>query len=295
MVNIGQVAWDDLASLDPLWSILSVPTRKFSRWDLDEFFATGVREVSQLLVDAMAIGYPAKGTRVLDFGCGVGRVTRALAPQFDECYGVDVSGRMISLARQFNSNVANCRFFVNTSSRLELFPNDHFDLVYSNIVLQHIPRKRDIESYIEEFVRVLAPCGLLVFQLPNHIPLRHRIQLRARMYALMRRCAMNPRFLYARLRLHPIRMNFLPEDSVVSLIASRGGRLLRVMRSGGGKRSIQSCLYFVGKEPLSPWKLPAPVHLEEASGADGTESNALGVGSLRNAEWASRKNDQRGA
>lgn len=247
LVNRQQEAWDDLAEIDPFWSILSDPAKRFSKWNVEEFFATGEREIAGLLAEAGALGYPRKRERALDFGCGVGRLTRALATRFRECYGVDISEKMIGRARQLNDNAQNCRFLINVSNDLAMLPSDHFDLIYSNIVLQHIPRKRHIINYISEFVRVLARGGLLVFQLPSHIPFRNRIQLRARLYWFLRGWSVAPRFLCETVGLYPIRMNFIPEPDVIACLAACGGNVLQIKREGGGVGAFQSCRYYVTK------------------------------------------------
>lgn len=239
--------WDDLAGLDPLWSILSDPAKRFAKWDVEEFFSTGRREVEQILAEVRALGYPLRGSKALDFGCGVGRVTRALAEQFAECYGVDISEGMIRLARQFNGHVSKCRFIVNTTDDLKIFPENHFDLVYSNIVLQHLPERNQIRSYVSEFIRIIAPGGLVVFQLASWIPWRNRIQIRRRLYSLLRRLGAHGGFLYAKLGLHPIRMNFIPESEVINLLEAAGARVLDVGRRIGSGRSFQSCVYFASK------------------------------------------------
>lgn len=87
--------WEDLATLDPLWAILSDPHRRFGQWDASEFFASGEVEVGRLLQRVAMLGLPANRKRALDFGCGVGRLTRAMSRVFEECYGVDISEGMI--------------------------------------------------------------------------------------------------------------------------------------------------------------------------------------------------------
>ncbi len=239
--------WDDLAVLDPLWSILSDPTKRFAKWDVEDFFSTGRREIEEMLVEARALGYPPRGCKALDFGCGVGRVTRALAEHFSECYGVDISEEMIKLARQFNRHIGKRRFIVNTAGDLKAFPGNHFDMVYSNIVLQHLPDRNQIRSYVSEFIRIVAPGGLVVFQLASWIPWRNRIQIRRRLYSLLRNLGADGGFLYTKLGLHPIRMNFIPEREVINLLEAAGARVLDVRRRARSGRSFQSCLYFVSK------------------------------------------------
>ena len=103
-------------------------------------------------------------TKALDFGCGVGRLTRGLLGYFREAYGVDISENMIRKARELTPQ---CTFQVNNSSDLAIFPDRAFDLVYSNRVLQHQPSADGIGKYVREFFKgVTVPGGLVIFQVP---------------------------------------------------------------------------------------------------------------------------------
>jgi SAM-dependent methyltransferase len=75
---------------------------------------------------------------------------------------------MIKLAHRHNPAPDRCHFEVNRSAHLHRFATGSFDLVYSRIVLQHVP-PRLARGYITELYRVLAPGGALVFQLPGRI------------------------------------------------------------------------------------------------------------------------------
>src|SRR5438034_9687481 len=97
--------WEELAELDPLWAVLSDPGRSGGRWPIDEFFATGEGEVSGALDVAANLGRPQEFEQALDFGCGLGRLTRALAGRFRRCVGGDVSPRMIVRARERNRDI----------------------------------------------------------------------------------------------------------------------------------------------------------------------------------------------
>ena len=70
--------WEHLAEIDPLWAVLTVPGRKGGRWDVDEFFATGEAKIGHVISTTETLGWLGRRERVLDFGCGVGRRTRAL-------------------------------------------------------------------------------------------------------------------------------------------------------------------------------------------------------------------------
>jgi SAM-dependent methyltransferase len=158
--------WDELGSTDPLWAILSVPEYKGNRWSIEEFFRSGQAAVADILGRIGGeLGLPAQHSRALDFGCGVGRLTQALADHFDEVDGVDIAPSMIDRARGYNRAGDCCNYHLNEREDLEIFEDLRFDFVLSEIVLQHIQPQYALR-YIGEFVRVLSPRGLLVFQVP---------------------------------------------------------------------------------------------------------------------------------
>jgi len=160
-----QQTWHELGEQDPLWAILTRADKRGRKWDLQEFFQWGVDEIRNLLARLDAAGIEVPRGRALDFGCGVGRLTQALCAHFSQCVGVDVAPSMIALAKKYNPYGDRCQYFVNELSTLFAFPDNHFDLIYSNIVLQHI-HPNYTWNYLEDFLRVLAPGGILVFQLP---------------------------------------------------------------------------------------------------------------------------------
>jgi SAM-dependent methyltransferase len=236
--------WQEMAKLDPLWAILSEPEKRNNRWDYSAFFQTGEREVAELVAEARELGYPVRWKRVLDFGCGIGRVTRALQPFFSECYGVDISSEMVRRAQEF---APSCHFHVNKEMNLRLFDDLYFDFIYSVIVLQHQPNRAVALAYVSELVRVLGHEGLLVFQLPSYIPVRNRLQGRRRVYTLLHKIGCKSDFLYRSLRLTPIRMVHAPEKEVLSVIHRCGGRVLDVRPDGRAGHPFESRTYYVSR------------------------------------------------
>jgi hypothetical protein len=175
--------WEGLAQSDPLWAILSDPQRKGNRWQLDEFFASGRRDVEANLADLASLGIDVRPGRALDFGCGVGRLTQALGASFERADGVDIAETMVELAREYNRHGDRVQYHVNQEPNLGLFEDGAFDFVLSIIVLQHNPPPV-AEGYIREFVRVLAPGGIADFDMTSELtgtPLEqgsHRAALR---------------------------------------------------------------------------------------------------------------------
>jgi FkbM family methyltransferase len=155
--------WQTLGRDDPLWAVLSHPDKQGRRWNPEDFLATGRAEIDAHMAGLAASRLPAERGLALDFGCGAGRLSRALAAYFEHVVGVDVSSSMLEAARALNRDVTNIEFRENASPRLEGIADESVDLVYSNMTLQHIPA--DLAAgYVDEFFRVLAPGGVAVFQ-----------------------------------------------------------------------------------------------------------------------------------
>ncbi|OLC36042.1 MAG: hypothetical protein AUH84_02215 [Thaumarchaeota archaeon 13_1_40CM_4_38_7] len=240
--------WDDLADLDPLWAILSHKGKKF-RWDLNEFFSTGQTETDGIIKTAQELGYPLAWNLALDFGCGVGRLTRALAKNFQECYGVDISEIMITKAKILNQFISNCKFILNTENDLKIFQNNYFDLIYTNLVLQHLQDKKMIKSYLIELIRTLKKEGLLIFQLPHYYPIMHRmlIHLRRSAYIFLASVGCNKKFIFEKLNLHPMRLNFIPEKEVAEFLETQRVKVLKIQINSHGGILNKSRTYFVTK------------------------------------------------
>jgi SAM-dependent methyltransferase len=146
-------------------------------WTDDEFFASGKAEVGHAILSDMTNvcqARPPKEMRVLEIGCGAGRVTRALAELFGEVHAVDVSGEMIERARQSLTGFENVHLYRNNGMDLGVLPDLPFDFAFSTIVFQHIANLEIIESYIREVYRLLRPGGLFKFQVNSRTTAKPR-------------------------------------------------------------------------------------------------------------------------
>jgi SAM-dependent methyltransferase len=226
-------AWDELAEADAMWSVLSDPDRKGGRWTTEDFIAAGEQEIAERLADARTRhGRPRAYGRALDFGCGAGRLVHALSSRFDEVVGVDVSQVMIERAEILTAGRANVTLVVNREPSLGRFPDGAFDLVYTNIVLQHVPTPELIEGYVRELVRVTATGGIALIQVPYRIPLAYRFQPLRRGYGALRRLGVPASALILRTPLQPMRMTALSRQRFEQAVRAAGGDVLSIEPDG---------------------------------------------------------------
>jgi len=241
--------WEEIASVDPLWAILIEPGRRNGRWPISEFFRSGEVEIDEVLSQVLRLDSRLQRERALDFGCGVGRLTRAMSTYFEKCLGVDISVQMIELAKGFNRDRPNCQFILNTSSDLQLFESGSFDFVYSSLVLQHMPSARVAFGYMDEFLRIIRPSGMVVFQLLYTRHWSARLQAPRRIYSLLRRLGMGGPFLHRQLLLHPIQLIAIPENQVRAHLVANGAILVH-RESDAPPRLTRSVRYYVRKAPM---------------------------------------------
>lgn len=135
-------------------------------WTDEEFFASGEKQIGEdILTDMGNIcqGRDPSSMRVLEIGCGAGRITRALARRFGEVHAVDISGEMVAAARAALADYPNAHIYRNNGCDLAVVPPLEFDFAYSAIVFQHIPSREIIENYVREVHRLLRPGALFKF------------------------------------------------------------------------------------------------------------------------------------
>ena len=123
---------------------------------------------------------------VLDLGCGIGRVERYLASSCKALYGVDVSDRMLAIARKRLGGIPNVVLRRNNGRDLSDFSNGMFDFVFALLVMHHLD-KTDAKTYLKEIHRVLKTGGTLYVQFPNQFSKEFREKhLRHRKYDVSR-------------------------------------------------------------------------------------------------------------
>ena len=157
--------WDARAKLDPLLAIATGHSQ-----NEDDFWKSGVDECKNLLgiegdlFSTIIKNKEPSKMKILEIGCGIGRILIPMSKIFGEVIGIDVSSEMVQLGQKYIANLPNCKILENNGVDLSLFPDNYFDFCYSFIVFQHIPDKIIVENYIREVSRVLKPQGIFRFQ-----------------------------------------------------------------------------------------------------------------------------------
>jgi SAM-dependent methyltransferase len=158
--------WEGLAKKDPLWAICTHPGKKGEKWDEKEFFLSGQKEIDLLFefLESRNINLP-DNELVVEFGCGVGRLLRALYPRFESLCGLDISPTMIEKAELLNQEYLDkITFQTIQEPMLDIFDTGSVSLVISLIVFQHI-HPSYYSQYIEDLMRLVKPGGLFILQL----------------------------------------------------------------------------------------------------------------------------------
>jgi len=105
------------------------------------------------------------GGRVLDVGCGPGVMVQELVNLGYECWGIDVSSKMVEECRNNFGHIAQAHFSVGDATRLD-FPDNFFDAVVCMGVIDHT---EDSEASLREMARVVKSNGRLLISFPNLI------------------------------------------------------------------------------------------------------------------------------
>ena len=174
--------WDDRARED---AFHFVDSRLPYRGGDDERFWNGGEEVVTQMLEVLGVEVEPTDV-VVDIGCGIGRLTRALAARASEVLALDVSGEMLTRARQLNGHLDNVRWLHGDGTTLEPVADSSVDACFSHVVFNHIPDPAITLGYLREMGRVLRPGGWSAFQVSNDpgaeahapsggTPLRHRL------------------------------------------------------------------------------------------------------------------------
>lgn len=147
--------WDARAREDAAWYIAAAESRGI------HFELSGLRDAFQILEDLHP--HLRADMRVLEIGCGIGRLMQYLAVVFAEVHGIDVSPEMVARARERLARFPNAHPIAGDGRSLRPYADASFDLIVSHVVFQHVPEKEIVRSYVAEARRVLRPGGIFKY------------------------------------------------------------------------------------------------------------------------------------
>lgn len=163
--------WKKFGETEPHWSVLVSDDFRQENLaeNIDRFYASGKPDIDIHLNFLRRSGLPTHFRRAMDFGCGVGRLSLALADHADEVVGVDISPPHLDLARERAQSTGTRNVdFEAIESVGDIARLGEFDLVISRIVLQHNPPPVMAAIY-RSLLDALAPGGSAIVQMPTYI------------------------------------------------------------------------------------------------------------------------------
>ena len=131
----------------------------------EEFDAQGL-EIRDYILQSLPADFSFAGKRILDFGCGAGRVLRHFQTEGSngEFWGCDIHAPSISWLAK---NQPNCHVFQNRETAELPIESDSFDLIYVVSVFTHLTTTW--KAWFAELCRVLKPGGILLITFHNRV------------------------------------------------------------------------------------------------------------------------------
>jgi len=188
--------WDIRACLD----VISFTSPNMEWRELPEYFEHGRQQAHYLTRDSFrGLSFDPAGKRMLEIGCGIGRLFPGFTEMFSEVWGVDVSEEMIRRGRKLNTS-PKVKYLQNNGYDLTDIPDNSMDFILSYNTMQSVPEKWMVYRYFEEIFRALKPGG--IFQLHFRT---NKLSFRSYIYwhlpDLLRRPA---QIIYRLITLHPL-------------------------------------------------------------------------------------------
>ncbi|MEW6168624.1 MAG: class I SAM-dependent methyltransferase [Pseudomonadota bacterium] len=183
--------WEEWGSADPYFGVCSDDTYRRSNLTSqarEQFFRSGeahIRNVIARLHEHFDSTFTPHSA--LDFGCGVGRLTIPLAMRANQVLGIDISRSMIEEAVRNcdEAGIDNVSFAISDDA-LSAAPWK-FDIVHTNIVLQHIPWRRGrriIQQLADRVEKNGYLCAQVLTRCSSPVLIRRLVKLRYAIPAL---------------------------------------------------------------------------------------------------------------
>lgn len=226
-------AWEELGSTRPFWSVLTKDRylpENITDSDKEFFYSSMFEMVDFLTPEFEHVGHsltPGKDVRVLDFGCGLGRLSFGFASRGFETVGVDISNPHVEIAREWNDKklkLDNVKFEIIEPGAP--IPHGPFDFAFSVIVLQH-NRPTIMKACIGRIIDALKPGGAAMLHIPYEIEGYDESILLTPPVSM--------------------EMHFLPIDEIIQLATEHGGSVVRIEGANRCGARIKNAHFYIEK------------------------------------------------
>ena len=219
-----QETWKNFGNIEPHWSVLTQEHYKLHHIKNTEndFYNTGKRDIEIFESILKKHNSTFENKVVLDFGCGVGRLTSSCSEIASKVYGMDISEPHLEIAQK---SVPNADFFlVGDYRNLPKIPKKP-DIVFSVIVLQHT-RPDLIVRYVISLLKTLNTDGIALLHIPyniiGYIPITSQTNV--------------------------MEMHFVPKIQIKNIVKKLNCTVLEEIETNYcGSANIKECLYVIKK------------------------------------------------
>ena len=218
-----QDTWKNFGTVSPHWSVLTQEKYKphHIQNSESEFYDTGNHDFDFFQSILKKHDYTFKDKVILDFGCGVGRLTKPCSEVSDKVYGMDISEPHLEIAR---NNVPSANFFlVNGYKTLPKLPKKP-NIIFSWMVLQHI-RPKLIEMYIVYLLRILSHGGIALLHIPYDIQ----------------------RYTVVTDQIRVLEMHYISKAEMRKIIKDLNCEILEEVETNRCGKNISDCVYLIKK------------------------------------------------
>lgn len=155
--------WDRISRENAFFGVLSREGYENAETvDVAKFWKTGRGHVESFMT--LLEFSNTKAMKMLEIGCGLGRMTHQFSKLFEKVYAVDVSQVMLKKAQGFWGHLPNVDWILGDGQSLKPIASESVDFVFSFWVFQHIPDSDAVLHYINESERVLKKDGTALLQ-----------------------------------------------------------------------------------------------------------------------------------
>lgn len=218
-------SWSHFGETEPHWSVLTTDEFRPDQIDanLDAFHEYGRTDVGRFLATLERNGVPIpEKAHCIELGCGVGRLTRWLAPHFGHMTALDVSPGHLSLAKCYVEPHASNVEFLQLKQLEQLNQLPRAQVFFTFLVLQHNPPPV-IEALLDGLLERLDSGGIAYFHVPTYSP-NYRFDIDEYLAEKENRITME--------------MHALPQKEVFRIAARHGMQPIEVLNQTNPQREM---------------------------------------------------------